>query len=152
MKKNNLDEMQEQRLLKIEENGCWLVFWALLLAILVQVLVRGFDWKTIAGEWIVFLLLSVYLMAACVRAGIWDRRFNMDAKTNALVSLVAAVAFGGFLFLVSYIRFRKPEGGLIAAGIGALIVFVGCWATLSVMAKVTKKRQEKLNAEPEEEA
>ena len=30
MKKNNLDEMQEQELLKIEHNGCWLAFWGLL--------------------------------------------------------------------------------------------------------------------------
>ena len=30
MKKSNLDEMQEQELLKIEHNGCWLAFWGLL--------------------------------------------------------------------------------------------------------------------------
>ena len=26
-KKSNLDEMQEQELLKVEHNGCWIVFW-----------------------------------------------------------------------------------------------------------------------------
>ena len=30
MKKSNLDEIQEQELLKIEHNGCWLAFWGLL--------------------------------------------------------------------------------------------------------------------------
>ena len=36
MKKNNLDEMQEQALLKIEHNGCWLAFWGLLAVMAIQ--------------------------------------------------------------------------------------------------------------------
>ncbi len=32
MKKNNLDERQEQTLLRIEHNGCWLSFWGLMIA------------------------------------------------------------------------------------------------------------------------
>ena len=35
-RKNNLDEMQEQELLKIEHNGCWLAFWGLLISMIVQ--------------------------------------------------------------------------------------------------------------------
>ena len=37
-KKNNLDEMQEQELLKIEHNGYWLAFWGLLTAIVAEVI------------------------------------------------------------------------------------------------------------------
>ena len=33
-KKNKLDEMQEQKLLRIEHNGCWFAFWALIAAML----------------------------------------------------------------------------------------------------------------------
>ena len=36
MKKSNLDEMQEQALLRIEHTGCCLVFWGLLAAMAVQ--------------------------------------------------------------------------------------------------------------------
>ena len=36
MKKNNLDEMQEQELLKIEHNGCWLAFWLLFASMAVE--------------------------------------------------------------------------------------------------------------------
>ena len=32
---SNLDEMQEQKMLKIEHNGYWLGFWGLLAAILI---------------------------------------------------------------------------------------------------------------------
>ena len=28
MKKNNLDEMQDRKLLKLEEYGFWIMFWA----------------------------------------------------------------------------------------------------------------------------
>ena len=34
MKKNNLDERQEQIMLKIEHNGFWIAFWMLLAAML----------------------------------------------------------------------------------------------------------------------
>ena len=40
MKKNNLDEMQEQELLKIEHNGCCLAFWGLLVVMAVQMVMR----------------------------------------------------------------------------------------------------------------
>ena len=33
---SNLDERQEQALLKIEHNCCWLAFWGLLTALFVQ--------------------------------------------------------------------------------------------------------------------
>ena len=39
--KNNLDEMQEQKLLHIEHNGCWLAFWALLAAMTAESLLAS---------------------------------------------------------------------------------------------------------------
>ena len=36
MKKSNLDEMQEQKLLKIEHNGFWFAFFGLFAAIMIQ--------------------------------------------------------------------------------------------------------------------
>ena len=41
--KNNLDERQEQALEKIEGKGCWLAFWGLLIALMVQVIAFGPD-------------------------------------------------------------------------------------------------------------
>ncbi len=39
--KNNLDEMQEQTLLKIESRGMWIAFYGLVLSLLVHVLIGG---------------------------------------------------------------------------------------------------------------
>lgn len=58
--KNNLDEMQEQKLLKIEHNGVWFTFWGLLFAILIQVVLGGKDlFRNIVGEWTVFIYLFI---------------------------------------------------------------------------------------------
>ncbi len=147
MKRNNLDEMQEQELLKIEHNGCWLAFWGLLLAIIVQAISGKGD---PFGEWILFMLLAVYIGIACMRKGIWDRRLKMDGKTNLLVSLVAAVCAGAFMFVFSYLRFDSLHGAIASCAIMAVITFVLCLIALSLAARATKKRQEALNAEPDE--
>ena len=61
--KNRLDEMQEQRMLKIEHNGCWLAFWGLLVMLLIQEFVYGAgNWRYMAGEWIVFMCLALYML------------------------------------------------------------------------------------------
>ena len=92
-KKSNLDEMQEQELLKVEHNGCWIAFWGLQAAIIIQSILFGSqDCKTLAGEGIVFIVLSIYIAVACVRRGIWDRRFQMNAKTILILSAAAARA------------------------------------------------------------
>ena len=68
MKKSNLDEMQEQALLKIEHNGCWLAFWGLLAAMALQMVMRV-PGRQMLGEWIVFMALSLYIVIACLRKG-----------------------------------------------------------------------------------
>ena len=35
--KNNLDEMQEQKLKQIEHTGFWLFFWGIFLAMMIQI-------------------------------------------------------------------------------------------------------------------
>ena len=60
---NNLDEMQEQELLKIEHNGCWLAFWMLLAAVGIEPIAFGVsDFRMLAGEWIVLMVLCLYLV------------------------------------------------------------------------------------------
>ena len=93
MKKINsvLDERQEAELLKVERNGCWGAFWGLLVAITVQMFMYPGSFSHIAGEWIVFMVLALYITIACLRRGIWSRNFRPDAKTNLAFSGAAAV-------------------------------------------------------------
>ncbi len=65
--KNNLDEMQEQSLLKIESRGMWMAYYGLTLSILIQAFFGGEQTvRSIAGECILLLILSVYVCAACL--------------------------------------------------------------------------------------
>ena len=148
--KNKLDEQQERKLLEIESRGFWLAFWGLLIGLAVQSLVMK-NVSMVIGEWIVFMLLALYLGISCMRAGIWDRRMDMNCKTNFIISLIAAICEAAFMFGFTFLRYHKPIGSLYAGAFAALTVFVICLIALTLAARATKKRQDKLNAEPEDE-
>ena len=145
MKKRNLDEMQEQALLKIEHNGCWLAFWGLLAAMALQMVMRV-PGRQMLGEWIVFMALSLYIVIACLRKGIWDRHLKANRKTNLIVSLLAAVATGIFVIL-SNPYLSEPLDYVLVAGLTGGFTFVLCFAALSVCTKLYRNRRNKLDKE-----
>ena len=148
-KKSNLDEMQEQELLKIEHNGCWLAFWLLLAVLIIQTIAFGkMEFRTLAGEWIVFMTLSLYLAIACIRKGIWDRKLQMNHKTNLVASLIAAVVVGLLNMFVIFRNYHKPLGTLAAVLIISAITFVLCFVILTIMMRATIKRKAAMEKEP----
>jgi len=151
--KSNLDERQEQLMLKIEHRACWLVFWGLLAAIVIQIVVSdGFDYRYIVGEWIVFLAQCVYICFACIKNGVWDRKLKPNAKTNLIGSLIAAVAVGAILFVRTWLKYPDKLRGAVSTGlISAAVVFVLCFATMSLMAYLFRRKQRRMEQEPEEE-
>ena len=150
LKNNKLDEMQEQKLLKIEHNGCWGAFWGLLAAMVIQLL-TGAEPQAVAGEWLVFMALALYMGVACMHAGIWDRRLSNSWKVNLVISLIAALCVGLFQFAFTYLRYHEPVGSLWGAAILTGVTFVLCFAAISIAGRITKKRQAALNSEPEED-
>jgi len=147
MRKNNLDEMQEQTLLKIEHNGCWLAFWGLLAVMIVE-MVLGFGMKAMAGEWIVFMALSLYLCAGCLRKGIWDRQLTPNKKTNLITSLVAGLAVAVFTALRVNLNYPgNPVSSIFSGLIGGVFTFVLCFASISLCTVLYRKRKEKLEQE-----
>lgn len=155
-KKNQLDEMQEQKLLHIEKNGFWFAFWALVISMAVQMIVFKADAIShIAGEWMILMCMCVYLMVACMRAGIWDRRLKPDPKTNAIISVLAGLATA----VINSITFWVNLGGsedrvivmIIVAAISFVMVTLACFIALSLAARSYKKRLAKMEEEVEEE-
>ena len=45
LRKTNLDEQQERKLLEIESRGFWLAFWGILLALIVETVVMTRDYR-----------------------------------------------------------------------------------------------------------
>ena len=151
--KNNLDEMQEAKLLQIEHNGCWLAFWGLLAAIVVELFVFGVEnMRYIIGEWVVFLALCVYMAEACLRNGIWDRRLKADRKTNAIVSLIAGAVTGLVFAAIAVVRYHSIPGAIAAFAMLFVFISAACYVALSLTAKEYKKKLAQLESEGDENA
>ena len=146
-KRDNLDEMQKQTLLKIESCGFW-VLWVLLLAALIIESLLGFTLREMAAEWFIFMGGCVYSVVCDLRAGIWDRRFKPNTKTNAVVS----VAGGAVILVWGLIKFAEFGAGIavLLAAIMGVCTWVLCFATLQLTMKAYKKRHAELE-NPEED-
>lgn len=150
--KNNLDEMQEQKMLKIEHNGCWLAFWGLFASILIQPLVyERIEWKYLAGEWIVFICLALYISIDCIRNGLWDRRLSPTPAVNLIVSFFAGVVLGVFNFALSYITYDIIYDAAVVGIVLGLCGFGFCFMALTCCVSIYKKRVKSLENEYEDE-
>lgn len=139
--KNRLDEMQEQKLLKIEHVGVWIAFWGLFAVIVIQMITGGAGaLLQIAGEITVFMLLAFYLLVACIKNGIWDRKLVPSLKTHLLISLAGGLATGVINFAASYHNYGKLYGS-VAAGIFTMVfTFVLTLLALSFAALLYRRR------------
>lgn len=151
--KNNLDERQEQAMLRIEHNGCWFAFWGLFVVMVVEYIAFGYkDVRAVAGEWFIFMILAIYLAIDCTKNGIFDRRLKPTMKTYIVCSLIGGVVAGAIFTIVQYRRF--PEFSEIAVGLGTImggITFVLIFVCLKWSAKKIKDQEKKAEEAYEEE-
>ena len=146
MKKNNLDEMQEQKLLHIEHNCCWLAFWGLILSITIQGIL-GCYLDHILGEVICLFILCIYMVFACLKQGIWDRKLLPNRKDNLLCSLIASAFIGVFSYFMLSSK-SVPKGRMVFITLVLMIfVFLLSMAALSILIAIYKRRSETLEKE-----
>lgn len=150
-RKNKLDEMQEQKLLHIESAGCWIAFIGLMLVIAAQLVYYGEDCgEQIIGETIVFLCMGCYIVTACVKNGVWDRKYEPGFKVNFCASLIAAVASGVLKFVVVYRENGTNETAANAGTVAMISIsvstFILCFALLSMMLLIYRWRKNRLES------
>lgn len=146
--KNNLDEMQEQSLLKIESHGMWMAYYGLVALILVQAFFGGEQAvHCIAGECILLFILSVYVCAACLRKGIWSRGLKATPKTNAVVSIISGLIVGVFWGVRSYLSYRKIVGSVAVCVCCTVLTFAVTFALMTVCVAAYKKKKQSLECE-----
>lgn len=133
-KTNQLDEMQEQTLLKIESQGFWLLWSGLLAAILLQIIFQ-FPPMQIAGELILFLVSCGYMLVQCLRNGIWDRHLQANFST----SLISALIAGAAVALINGFVWKSPISGMLG-GIFTFMLTLGLMQLSSIF--YHKKRKE----------
>lgn len=141
-KKNLFDEMQEQTMRRIEAQGFWLLWAGLLLAILVQIILRtpSSQW---VGEFVVFMAGCCYILIECLRNGLWDRHICANTTTNVAGSLIACVAVTVVIGLA--------YGDWRIALILGVITGVLCFVLLQVCMYVVEKRRKELDNPKDEE-
>ena len=141
-KKNQLDEMQEQTMCRIEGKGFWLLWVGLFLAILVQMVLRtpSSQW---VGEFVVFMAGCIYTMVECLRNGFWDRHISANTPTNVLISLFAGVVVAVVIGLA--------YGYWLIALIPGVITGVLSFVLLQVCMHVAEKRRKELDNPKDEE-
>lgn len=141
-KKNLLDEMQEQKLLKVESRGFWLMWWGLLISMLVQN-VMGIPAESLTGEWIIFMIASLYSLEECLRNGIWDRHIQANFGANLVGALVAGIA----VFVFSFVQRGYWPGALFSGEFTTLL----CLVILQIIAGIYRKRHEQLEYTEEDD-
>ena len=147
---NKLDEMQEQKMLKIERNGCWLAFWGLLAVLFIQIIIYGYGDESLrymVGEWIVFMCLALYILIDCLRNGIWDRRLSPTPNVNACASVIAGAVMAVVNFASSYRNYHKLAGAAATGFVFGIMVFILCFAGLTCCTFLYKKRVNHLEQE-----
>ncbi len=149
--KNNLDEMQEMKLLKIEHTCCWIAVWGLAVAILIQNLLEGNSFRSIAGECIILTVLSVYLLVGCIKNGIWDRKLKANTNTNLLVSLLAGAVMGAVWFAVTYYRYGSLTGSFATFLFMLLFVSIPAMLLLTFFSAIYKARKRQLDRKADRE-
>ena len=149
--KNNLDEMQELNLLRIEKRGFWIGYLGLLAAIIVQTLLyQENNLKYTAGELIVFFICSFYVLADCLRKGIWGRRTEPSAISNLFYTVACSGIFSVIMGVIKYIQYGSFAGAVASGIVFFVMIAVLCYIVLTVMMIFYRKRVAKLDEEPEE--
>ena len=119
--RNNLDEMQEQKLLHIEAHGFWILYVLIACDLLIGVL-TGSQSKGNENliEFCSFLAVSIYLTGSCIKNGIWDRHLQATVKTNVILSVIA----GLIVAAVNAVVYLRNISGSVSwqklAGIGGI--------------------------------
>ena len=146
---SQLDEMQQEKLLKIHSNGMNLCYGGLLAAILIQWLVKR-DFSSIIGELIVLFALAIYITGAYMYEGLWSSRLKPSHKNNLLISLIPAVAVGGLLLVWNALAGQEQESVAVSVILLAMVAaFALCMAILSLLLWLYNRGRNRLD-EPED--
>ncbi len=144
-----LDEMRDQKMLKMEEYGYWILFWGLALAVIVQLFLGG-TLRQVAGELIILAIGGAYVLVTSLKNGLWSRSAEPTMKSNAVASLIPAAV----ICVLSVVKLiQKKEIGtndiLLVIGFTAA-TYVICFVVLEGLRAAYKNRRQKLDETGEE--
>lgn len=130
--------------MRLEEYGYWIVFWALLASIVIQLMMGG-TIKQVLGEIIVFLIASVYLSVTTLKNGLWTRTSEASRKGNAVISIIPAVIIATINAFKMIQNNQLETNSMLLAAAFAIAAYIGCFVILEVYRTTYNKRRKKLD-------
>lgn len=136
----------------MESKGFWLAFFGLFAAILVQIFLYGSEFADhTTGEFIVFLVMAIYLIGGCLKNGIWDRHLQATPAVNIGCSFLAAALAGLFNAIMSYRNYHSVGGAVAVFIVYFFMVGIILSVTLCVCTAFYQRRRKQLEEENEDE-
>jgi len=140
--KSVLDEREMQEVYRIEHRGLWAMYTLLCASVVLQLLF-GAELVQMAGEVAVIFIVSVGMIIAYARRGIWDADGRPSTRGNALYAALSAVG-------VAVVVLGSGKN-VLAAVLAGGVMFVLCFALLTLLMRYVQRRQEMQSRELEEE-
>ena len=131
--KSVLDERETLEMYRIEHRGLWAMYTLLCATVVVQLLF-GADLAQMGGELFVIGAVSVGLIIAYARRGIWDTDARPSTRGNAVYSALSAAGVG-----VIVLGRRANPWISLAAGAA---MFALCFVLLTLLMRYVQRRQE----------
>lgn len=144
-----VDERQEMDLLKVEHYSFWLMYYLLLIEIVIQGIILD-EGDKIIGEWIVFMIVSVFALAGWIRKGVWSYQAKKvpGVKSYLRYSLLTAVLGGALGFFGGL---KRNSGNISALMMSVVCVavwsFAGAFLLFLIGGGIAKKREKRLEME-----
>ena len=146
--RKNIDERQEQELLKLGYISYWLSFWLLFAVFFIQILFFRAQFQQIVGEAIVLIVVTTFWALGCIRKGIWNSHTKLSAKTYLLISILTVIL--NILVHISgiMIRYGFSKERLMnyfpTAITSSICIFIIMYFIMATIGSATKKRRAKL--------
>ena len=150
--KNNLDEMQEQKLLHIEKDAFWLLYCLIGLDVIVKCITGKPKWETLS-EALCFFAVGIFVVCRCIKNGIWDRRIRADSRSNMILSAIAGIVVAVMNIPVYYWNAgnRFTPGLLAAMLISGIFTFILTFFFISVCTGLYKRKKKQLEEQEDED-
>lgn len=148
-----VDERQERDLMVVEHYGFWLMYWMLFAALVIQGMIMD-KGDQVQGEWIVFMVTSVFVLIGWVRKGVWSYQSKKIPGMKACLrySLIAGIV-GGILGAISGLKWHQDNinGVLIYVAVDAGMIFVITFVVFVILTSIGRRRERMLEFEAIEE-
>jgi len=149
-----VDERQERDLMQVEHYGFWLMYWMLVAAMVIQGVIMD-KGEQIIGEWIIFMVTSVFVLAGWVRKGVWSYQSRKvpGVKSYLVYSLIAGIV--GAIMGACFAYKRHAENIIIFLtfmAVYAVSIFVVSFLVFLAVGGLAQKRERKLEDLAEDES